>query len=136
MIASLQTDGNNVEFQNARRPKPGISGSTLTLIKNDLKRAYLHRTSGQFAELLQSNLLESVEKVKDRGVKQRDFAILRGARMPTAVVEAGFLSHPDEGMRVVEKSHRRAVMNGVIDGIREFDEFLVDSLNEEFTPPF
>lgn len=55
--------------------------------------------------------------VEDRGVKRARFAVLRNARLPAVLVEAGFMSHPEESKRIFDPQYRRELARAVADGI-------------------
>jgi N-acetylmuramoyl-L-alanine amidase len=55
--------------------------------------------------------------VEDRGVKRARFVVLRDATMPAVLIEAGFMSHPDEGKRIFDVGYRRQMAGAVVDGI-------------------
>ena len=97
-----------------------VQGDELAVIKRDLARARQHRFSGLLAETVQRHLVEHVDSV-DRGVKQANFGVLRGALMPAVVVESGFLTHPDEGRQVLDRTHRQKLVEGLMESIGEFD---------------
>jgi N-acetylmuramoyl-L-alanine amidase len=97
-----------------------IQGDDLAVIKRDLARARQHRFSGLLAETVQRHLIEHVDSV-DRGVKQANFGVLRGALMPAVVVESGFLTHPDEGRQVLDPDHRKKLVESLMESIDQFD---------------
>ncbi len=91
----------------------------------DLKRQRRHKHAGKFARAIQEGLeheLSGSENAIDRGVKQENFTVLRGARMPAVVVEAGFLTHTEEGVTVVKSEHRKKVVKAMLSGIEKFDD--------------
>jgi len=57
-----------------------------------------------------------------RGVKQSgaDLDVLRGAGTPAALVEVGFLDHPEEGARLATASGREPMAQGLASAIRAF----------------
>lgn len=57
---------------------------------------------------------------EDRGVHRARFAVLREAVMPAALIEAGFLSHPVEGGKVIDPSYRREVARGIVQGLLSY----------------
>jgi N-acetylmuramoyl-L-alanine amidase len=54
---------------------------------------------------------------EDRGVKQAPFYVLAGARMPAVLVEAGFLSHPEEARKLRSAAHQERIAQGIAEGI-------------------
>ena len=67
----------------------------LQLILWDLAQSHHLAESQRFANLIQGELNQTLQ-LRDRGVKQAPFRVLRGAAMPAVLVELGFLSNPDE----------------------------------------
>jgi N-acetylmuramoyl-L-alanine amidase len=53
----------------------------------------------------------------DRGVRRARFAVLRDAAMPAVLVEAGFMSHPAEGRRILTAEYQRDLARAIADGI-------------------
>lgn len=56
-------------------------------------------------------------KTTDRGVRRARFAVLRDAQMPAVLVEAGFLSHPAEGKKIMDSAYRRQMAKAIADGV-------------------
>ena len=59
---------------------------------------------------------------RDLGVKSSLFYVLLGARMPSILIEAGFLSHKGEGKLLAradyQKSTAKAIANGLLEHLR------------------
>jgi N-acetylmuramoyl-L-alanine amidase len=53
----------------------------------------------------------------DRGVRQAMFYVLVGARMPSVLLEASFLTHEPEARALTRASYRRALADGIASGI-------------------
>ncbi len=107
----------------------GQNGDTLELIRQDLLRAHRHDLSGALAEAIQDRFVDRIDSV-DRGVKQGNFTILQGTHMPAVVVEAGFLTHPEEGFEVLEEDHRTEVTEALVEAVETFDDQLTAHLDE------
>ena len=58
--------------------------------------------------------------VKNRGVKSARFAVLKGTRMPAVLVEVGFISNPDEELRLRRPEYRQRLAEGIQRGILSF----------------
>jgi N-acetylmuramoyl-L-alanine amidase len=56
-------------------------------------------------------------KVEDRGVRRARFAVLRNAEMPAVLVEAGFMSHPEESLKIRSAGYRAELAQAIVDGI-------------------
>ena len=57
---------------------------------------------------------------EDRGVKRARFLVLRNAAMPAVLVEGGFMSHPVEGKRILDKAYRRKMAKAIVEGILSY----------------
>src|SRR5437773_6884442 len=55
--------------------------------------------------------------MEDRGVKRARFAVLRNARLPAVLIEAGFMSHSAESARIFDPQYRRRMARAIADGI-------------------
>jgi N-acetylmuramoyl-L-alanine amidase len=107
------------------REEEGTFNDALLTLKRDLRRERQNRESGLLAETVQHNLAEQLDTI-NRGVKQANFGVLRGALMPAVVVESGFLTHPVEGMKVAGDVHRDKVVDALIGAVEDFDRLLVE----------
>lgn len=64
--------------------------------------------------------LEKEIKSQNRGVKQAGFYVLIGASMPNVLLEAGFLTNPEEEKKLRTKKYRQKIANAVYRAIIEF----------------
>ena len=53
----------------------------------------------------------------DRGVRSAMFYVLVGARMPAVLVEASFLTQPEENRALATTAYRQALADGIADGL-------------------
>lgn len=60
----------------------------------------------------------ALAKVPDRGVKRQRLYI-RWAKMPAALVEVGFLTNPDEALRLQSLWYQMRVAKGILAGIKD-----------------
>ena len=97
----------------------GSSTEETKTIVWDLVLSEQRRESNQLAfEICQS--LRRELSSKNRGVKSARFAVLKGSRMPSVLVEAGFISHPAEENRLRDPAYRQRLAQGIRDGILTF----------------
>jgi len=59
-------------------------------------------------------------KLSDRGVRRAMFYVLVGARMPSVLVEASFLTHEPEARALTKHRYRRALADGIASGIASY----------------
>lgn len=68
---------------------------------------------------LHRELLSSL-KVPDRGLKRGRYAVLRLARCPAVLIEAGFLSHDGEARRISTPQYRQEIAAAISAGVRHY----------------
>lgn len=73
-----------------------------------------------FARRVQQEQAERFPERLDRGVKQATFDVLLGARMPAVLFEAGFLDHPEEGARLLDRGQRGLVVDGLAEAVVDY----------------
>ena len=62
--------------------------------------------------------------VEDRGVRRARFAVLRNAPVPAALIEAGFMSHPQESKRIFDPHYLRQMARAIADGILAYNRLV------------
>ena len=88
-------------------------------ILDDLSRKALLQESERLAVAIQTQL-NLLGGIRERGVKQAPFVVLRGAAMPAVLVETAFISNPREEARLRDPAFRRKVAQAITRGIRTF----------------
>jgi N-acetylmuramoyl-L-alanine amidase len=58
--------------------------------------------------------------LEDRGVKRARFQILREATMPAVLVEAGFMSNPNEAKKIYSAAWRKQLAQSIASGITSY----------------
>ncbi len=91
----------------------------LDLVLWDLAQNQYLAESSLLAERIQWHL-NSLTGTRDRGVRQAPFRVLMGATMPAVLIEAGFLSNPDEEERFRSLEYRSRVAQAIETAMREF----------------
>jgi N-acetylmuramoyl-L-alanine amidase len=84
----------------------------LELILWDLAQNSYLAESSRLAEAIQ-NELNAATGVRDRGVRQAPFRVLMGATMPAILVEAGFISNPEEESRFKDDAYKDKVVDAI-----------------------
>jgi N-acetylmuramoyl-L-alanine amidase len=87
----------------------------LSLFQN----AYLDQ-SIHLAEKIEKQFVS--HKRSSRGVKQGGFLVLRHATMPAVLVEAGFLSHPEEEKWLNSEEGQMAIARSIFNSIKHYRE--------------
>lgn len=80
--------------------------------------------SNHFAELLQRSTMASLSPrypdATDHGVKRAGFYVLAGARMPAALFESSFISHPVEESRLDTGDYRQKLADAIVNAVRAY----------------
>lgn len=102
----------------------GAIGQDLRLLLADLAMRSATEKSRRLATLVQASLVGQLKRtfgdVVDLGVKHALFYVLLGSRMPSILIESGFLSHPDEERRLADPVYQRSVADSIVGGIERF----------------
>lgn len=80
---------------------------------------YYSSESRKLAQDVHRGMLSRV-KVTDRGVKHARYYVIRNCKIPSILVEGGFVSNSSERSRMKTAWFRDAVARGVADGIQRF----------------
>jgi N-acetylmuramoyl-L-alanine amidase len=57
---------------------------------------------------------------ENRGIKEESWFVVRNSKMPAVLIELGFITHPDEGLRLRDPLYLRRLATGVYNGIEGF----------------
>jgi N-acetylmuramoyl-L-alanine amidase len=128
MLAQLENGGPEaVPLPKASDPVAGIL--------NDLALGQARSDSAALAQIVQQHIVKGT-KSPSRGVRQAPFLVLSGTRMPSVLVEIGFISHPREGRLLSRDKYQRRVAQALANGVRDFaDKVLARRLVAQARPP-
>lgn len=101
----------------SQRVKRG--GDTLSFILADLQRSEAHADSSRLAYAVHEQLVAETGAI-DRGVQQAPFFVLMGLQSPAILVEAGFLSHPDESEKLLDGEYQMRLAEAIAAGAEQF----------------
>jgi N-acetylmuramoyl-L-alanine amidase len=98
--------------------------SDLEYILSDLMKHAKINESRRLANTVQTSFVKGMKKnysgIDDHGVKQAPFYVLLGARMPSILIETGFVSNKQECKRLMSDSYQTAISNTITDGIKKY----------------
>jgi N-acetylmuramoyl-L-alanine amidase len=112
MLAELENGG--PESVPVAKATDAVSG-----ILADLALGQARNDSAALAEIIQHHVVRSTW-APSRGVRQAPFLVLSGTKMPSALVEIGFISHPDESRLLAKAAYQDKVATALSDAVREF----------------
>jgi N-acetylmuramoyl-L-alanine amidase len=99
------------------------------------KRIYSRRTyqqmtsrlkikqSRRLSKNLKKGLLKSVRKryrVIDKGIKRADFWVLLGTKMPSILIETGYITDKQEGRRLANNHYQNLLVAGIAKGVDRY----------------
>jgi len=85
--------------------------------------AYLKQSS-ELASMVQSRLVSEL-KGKDRGVRQAPLAVLMGAKMPAVLVEVGYITNPEQEVKLNRASHQDQIAEALYKAIDDYQRALI-----------
>jgi N-acetylmuramoyl-L-alanine amidase len=98
---------------------PGGPDSVGASILDDLAQKAFLQDSERLAVAIQGQL-NRLAGIKERGVKQAPFIVLRGAAMPAVLVEVAFISNPKEEAKLKDPAFRAKVADAITLGVRRY----------------
>lgn len=127
MLAQLENGGPEaMPLPKAATPVEGIL--------NDLALGQARNDSAQLARIVQHHMLRGTW-ANSRGVKQAPLLVLSGTKMPSALVEIGFISNPDEGRKLTREKYQVKIAQALADAVRDFaDKVLARRLYAQARP--
>jgi len=112
MLAELENGGpESIPLPKATNAVIGIlADRALGQARND---------SAALAEIIQHHVIRGTW-AQSRGVRQAPFLVLSGTKMPSALVEIGFISHPDESRLLAKTAYQDKVATALSNAVRDF----------------
>jgi N-acetylmuramoyl-L-alanine amidase len=122
-VASDRYAARLAAFENAEADR---AVSDLRLILADLATKANASDARDLAQSVQSSLVRTLRgrtgRVKDHGVKQALFYVLLGTRMPSILVETGFISNPKEEARLRSARFQEGTAEAISRGVKDYVE--------------
>lgn len=130
-LSPQATDARAARAAAAENATPPAAGSTATgagaaaeqqdvdLILWDLAQSHHLSESQRLANLIQGEFNTALQ-LKDRGVKQAPFRVLKGATMPAVLVELGFISNPEEEKKLQDPAYRDQLLDALVTAIARY----------------
>lgn len=75
--------------------------------------------SDKLAESIQKSIKSYVD-VRDRGVREDMFQVLRDSTMPSVLIECGFLTNAEEAKKLLSKEYQEILTEGIVQGILSY----------------
>lgn len=109
-------ENNSSELQT--RIDPSTEDDLMMILWDMAQTAYI-KQSGRLAELVQAEL-DAMLGTRNRGIKQAPFKVLTGVACPAILVEAAFISNPDEERKLASDAFQSRVAEAIYRGLVRF----------------
>jgi len=109
-------ENNSSELQS--RIDPSSDDDLMMILWDMAQNAYI-KESSRLAELVQGEL-DAMLGTRNRGIKQAPFKILTGVACPAILVEAAFISNPDEEQKLASDEFQSKVAEAIYRGLGRF----------------
>lgn len=79
--------------------------------------------SRKLANSIHKNILSHVRtkyKMYDKGIKRKDFWVLLATKVPSVLIETGYLTNKNEVKKLKSKHYQTMLMEGVANGINRY----------------
>jgi N-acetylmuramoyl-L-alanine amidase len=100
------------------RIDPSTDDDLMMILWDMAQTAYIKQSS-RLAELVQDEL-DALLGTRNRGIKQAPFKVLTGVACPAVLVEAAFLSNPDEEQRLASDDFQSKVAEAIYRGLSRY----------------
>ncbi|MBN1405472.1 MAG: N-acetylmuramoyl-L-alanine amidase [Candidatus Omnitrophica bacterium] len=114
--AALKYEDSSFDVNNVIKSKSSVASTLWDMLCTE-NRAESIELAECISEIMSKNL-----KVKNRGVKAAKFYVLKGAKMPSVLVEVGFLSNKKEADKLKDKYYQDKIAMAIADGILLYKE--------------
>jgi N-acetylmuramoyl-L-alanine amidase len=108
------------ENQGGGNGEQAAAGDVEFILWDLVQNEYIAESSA-LAEYIQKEMTETLG-IKSRGVKQANFVVLQGAKMPAVLIETAFLSNPLEEQLLADPEFHGRVADGLIAAIRRLQD--------------
>lgn len=119
MNASDRSGAELAAQENAGGPSALDPADVVAGILSDMSQKAFLQDSERLAVAIQAQL-NQLGGIRQRGVKQAPFVVLRGAAMPAVLVETAFISNPREEARLMDAAFRKRVAQAITRGVRRY----------------
>jgi N-acetylmuramoyl-L-alanine amidase len=85
----------------------------------DMAQTAYIRQSSQLAEMIQAEL-NSLLGTRNRGIKQAPFKVLTGVACPAVLIEAAFISNPEEEKKLASERFQMSVAEAIYRGLAKY----------------
>ncbi len=109
------------DFERDLSDRTGAESREIVPILNSMLEAEYLTESVILARDILDGLQEQVGEVSEnRGLKEESWFVVRNSKMPAVLIELGFITHPEEGLRMCDPQYLRRLTTGIYNGVDRF----------------
>lgn len=108
-------------YENSVDEKFGITKDYTDFIVNDIFYHINQEKSAKLASVVLENMLSATGAVR-RGVYGANFAVLRGSKLPSILIELGFMTNKEECLNMVDPAYQEILAEAIAKAIRKYFE--------------
>jgi len=120
------------EYVNISRREYADTESVNPLLQ-DLQRRSIHKVledSNEFANIVNDQFKNMpYYQIFNRGILRANFMLLRNIDMPSAIIETGYITHPEEGLLLSHPEFQDFIARGVVNATLQYLSKYNSSLN-------
>jgi len=109
-------ENNSTDLQS--RIDPSSDDDLMMILWDMAQNAYIKQSS-RLAELVQIEL-DAMLGTRNRGIKQAPFRVLTGVACPAVLVEAAFISNPDEEQKLASAEFQTKIAEAIYRGLARY----------------
>jgi len=113
-LAYLENNSSEIESHVDKTSEEDVK-----MILWDMAQTAYIRQSSQLAEMIQGEL-NSLLGTRNRGIKQAPFKVLTGVACPAVLIEAAFISNPDEEKKLASEVFQTSVAEAIYRGLARY----------------
>jgi N-acetylmuramoyl-L-alanine amidase len=113
-LAYLENNSSEIESHVDKTSEEDVK-----MILWDMAQTAYIRQSSQLAEMIQAEL-NSLLGTRNRGIKQAPFKVLTGVACPAVLIEAAFISNPDEEKKLASEEFQTSVAEAIYRGLAKY----------------
>lgn len=105
---------------------PGSDDSILPIINSMLADEYTTE-SIIIAKNILERMREAMPGMGNRGIKAEEWFVVRNAKMPSVLVELGFITNPEDGKLLSDTAYLKKAAEGIYNGLVDFIAYFEES---------
>jgi len=130
---SKNIDASGIEtFVLAPRGVPSMGRGELGVIDNSVHPGHARDAENILLASAVHSAMVARSQIPDRGIKRARFHVLRNSRIPSILIEGGFMRNPRDGRLIADPNYRQQLATAIVAGVERFRTSVV---GQHVSPP-